>query len=342
MKAEFEYNCKATMIGSLPSADAESACRQVIKYLPGLPAWPQLPARSSLENMYVQYSEGFPGAVIADGKVTVKPGPEFDDELALLYLAHADNNVDRYAVSPDYAAGLYALAGSGQVKHGAVKGQVTGPVSWGLCVTDASGRGILYDDLLADAAAKFLRLKAAWQEKFLRKLAPQTVIFIDEPYLASLGSAFISISSEQVSLLLEEVLSGLSGIKGIHCCGGTDWTLLLKSSIDVLNFDAYNYFESLACYPDEVHAFIKRGGAIAWGIVPNDEEVLQKESLPSLSDRLEAAIAFFSSDGISFKELVSRSLVTPSCGLDSLSPDAAEEVFRLLAGLSEKFRAKYT
>ncbi|MCX6005406.1 MAG: methionine synthase, partial [Chloroflexi bacterium] len=207
--------------------------------------------------------------------------------------------------------------------------------------TDASGRGILYDELLADAAAKFLRLKAMWQERFLLAITEDTLIFLDEPYLASLGSAFVSISNEQVTALIEEVLGGLQGIKGIHCCGGADWTLLLKSSIDILSFDAYNYAESLACYPAEVNAFIKRGGALAWGIVPNDEDILKKESLSSLSGRLEEVVAVFSRDGISFREIILRSLITPTCGLASLSPDTTEEVFRLLVGLSEYFRTKY-
>jgi len=51
------------MIGSLPYQDPADACQRVLQYLRDLPAWPQLPIRSFLENMYAQYSEGFPGIV---------------------------------------------------------------------------------------------------------------------------------------------------------------------------------------------------------------------------------------------------------------------------------------
>ena len=223
-----------------------------------------------------------------------------------------------------------------------VKGQIIGPISWGLCVTDRERRGILYDELLADIAAGFLRLKAMWQERFLKTISVGTVIFVDEPYLTSLGTAFIAISSEQVSSLLEKVLSGIVGFKGVHCCGSTDWSILLNSSIDVLSFDAYNYADSLATYPAEVKAFLKRGSTIAWGIVPNDEESLAKESLASLHDRLGEALAPFTRDGIPFKQLIAQGLLTPSCGLASVSIEAATQVLQLLTELSAKLKKKYS
>ena len=180
-----------------------------------------------------------------------------------------------------------------------------------------------------------------WQERFLRSISRNTLIFIDEPYLTSLGSAFVAIPNEQVTTLLEEVFSGIDGLKGVHCCGSTDWSLLLKASTDVLSFDAYNYADSLSCYTAEVQAFLERGSTIAWGIVPNDEEAVAKESLASLYDRLGEAMAPFTREGIPFKQLVAQGLLTPSCGLASMSPEAATQVLELLAELSAKLRGRY-
>ena len=325
----------------MPQVDAQEACLMVAKYLPDLPAWPQLPGRSNLENMYIQYSEGFPGVVVEGSKIYVERSGDFDAELEKLYNAESENNPDGYGVSPDYAAGLHAFLALKERHPPMVKGQVTGPISWGLCVTDREQRGILYDDLLADTTAKFLRLKALWQERFLQQISKDTLIFLDEPYLASLGSAFVAISNEQVSALLEEALGGLWGWKGIHCCGGTDWSLLLKSSIDVLSFDTYNYADSLSCYTAEVNEFLRKGGTIAWGIVSNDDEALGKETLSSFYDRLGEAMSPFTRDGFSFKQLVAQSLITPSCSLASMSVDAAENALQLLAELSRKMRGKY-
>jgi methionine synthase II (cobalamin-independent) len=341
MSSAIEFNCLPTAIGSMSHTDAAEACALVSRYLPDLPAWPQLPNRTNLENMYVQYSEGFPGIVIDNEKIYVERTADFDTKLEQLYYADAENNVNEYGISEEYAAGLYAFREL-KLKHPVmVKGQVTGPVSWGLCVTDREQRGILYDDLLAEAAAKLLRLKAIWQEQFLRKIAKDTLLFLDEPYLASLGSAFVSISNEQVRSLLEVVLSGIEGLKGVHCCGGTDWSVLLGTSIDVLSFDTYNYADSFSTYPAEVNAFIRRGGVIAWGVVTNDEDALSDESLNSLFDRLGEAMAPFTRDGIPFRQLVAQGILTPSCSLAYLTPDATEDALQLLSRLSEKIRSKY-
>jgi len=342
MSTKIEFNCLPTAIGSMPQTDPKEACSVVAKYLPDLPAWPQLPKRSHLENMYAQFSEGFPGLVLEGDKIYVERSADFDSQLEQLYNAASADNPDDYGISTEYAAGLHAFLTLKERHPGMVKGQVTGPISWGLCVTDRERRGILYDDLLAEAMAKFLRLKAIWQERFLSQVSPNTVIFVDEPYLTSLGTAFVAIPNEQVTTLLEEVFSGIEGLKGVHCCGSTDWSLLLKSSTDILSFDTYNYADSLSCYPAEVKAFIERGGSIAWGIVPNEEEALAGESIASLYDRLGEAMAPFTREGIPFKQLVAQGLLTPSCTLASLSAEAGVRALELLAELSARMRSKYS
>jgi methionine synthase II (cobalamin-independent) len=341
MEPKTEFNCLPTIIGSMPQTDAKEACSLVAKFLPDLPAWPQLPKRH-LENMYVQFSEGFPGIVLEGDKAYVERSADFDSRLEQLYNADAENDPDNYGISAEYAAGLHAFLALKEQHPRMVKGQTTGPITWGLMVTDREQRGILYDDLLAEALAKFLRLKAMWQERFLRQIAPDTIIFVDEPYLTSLGTAFVAIPNEQVSTLLEVVLSGITGLKGVHCCGSTDWSLLLKSSTDILSFDAYNYADSLGCYPAEVKAFVERGGSIAWGIIPNEEDNVARESLGSLNDRLGEAMAPFTRDGLPFKQLVAQSLLTPSCTLASLSAEASVRALELLSELSARVRSKYS
>ncbi|MBN1643272.1 MAG: methionine synthase, partial [Dehalococcoidales bacterium] len=59
------------MIGSLPHEDVDKAVAVVMRYQKEIPAWPQLPKRSFRENMYAQYSEGFPGVVIKNDKIYV-------------------------------------------------------------------------------------------------------------------------------------------------------------------------------------------------------------------------------------------------------------------------------
>ena len=336
-----DFGCRITAIGSMPHADPSPACSVVSRYLKDIPAWPQLPGRNFTENMCAQFSEGFPGAVVRGETLFIDRAQDLDKELEEFYAAYLENNIDKYPISRDYAAGLYSFLGLENLTPLAVKGQVTGPVTWGLTVTDNEKRPILYDDTLGDAVAKFLRLKASWQEKELRKISRNTIIFVDEPYMATFGSVSMNLPKERVVSLLEEVFRGLSGLKGVHCCGNTDWSVLLETSFDILSFDAYNYAQSLSLYPAEVKKFLAKGGAIAWGIVPNNEESLVKESVASLKDRLEAAMAPFTGDGVPFKQLIGQGLLTPSCGLASLSEEAAARALELLVELSANIRKRY-
>jgi hypothetical protein len=225
----------------------------------------------------------------------------------------------------------------------AVKGQITGPVSWGMTVTDSEGRAVANDDVLADAAAKLLKLKAGWMDNQLRRVSPHTLIFVDEPYLHSIGSAFFNLSTDKVTLWLNEVLSGIQGVKGIHCCGQTDWSVILRTDLDVLSFDTYNYAGSLALYPAEMQKFLRRGGVVAWGVVPNQAEQLEAETVDSLLDRLGEAMAPFTRQGVEvpFRRLIAQSLVTPDDGLVGLPAEGVERVLELLTGLSEKLSRKW-
>ena len=341
MPAKIEFSCLPTAVGSMPHIDPDEACSIVLEYLPVVPAWPQLPGRSPLENMYVQYSEGFPGIAVDEGKVHIEPSADFDVGLERIYADSEEDNAVKYGISAEYAAGLHTLLSKAK-KREMVKGQMTGPITWGLMVTDRDGKAILYDETLAEIMARFLRLKASWQENALRKVSPNTIVFLDEPYLVSLGSAFVSVPGEKVSALLDEVLQGIKGLKGIHCCGNTDWSMLLNSAIDILSFDAYGYASSLSVYSREVISFLERGGTIAWGIVPNDEESLAKESVSSLRDRLGEAVAPFTRNGVSFNQIMRQALLTPSCGLANLAPEAACRALELTANLSLNLRSRYT
>jgi len=345
MMRKLEPDLLPLHIGSIPHTDPQAACALVLENFPQIPTWPQLPRRTFLENMYVQFSEGFPGVVVEGQRIYVDRGRDLDPDLERLYLAYLANDLSYGSLSADYAAGLaafpQALSASSQ-QPAAIKGQVTGPISWGLTVVDQDRRPVLYDDILADALAKHLRLKAAWQEEELRKLAPTTMVFIDEPYMSAFGSAHISLNKEQVITLLEEVFAGITGLKGTHCCGNTDWSVLLSTSAEIISFDTYSYAQAFSLYAEEVRDFLKRGGIIAWGIVPaDDEKALMNETVESLAARLHEAMNLLVRKGVTFDDLIHSSLITPSCGLRTLSEKAAERAFELTAGVSETMRERY-
>ena len=342
--SRLKFDCFSTMIGSLHHTDPKKACTVVARYLKDIPVWPQLPRRSFLEGLYVQDSEGFPGLVTESGRIYVDTAGDYQKPLEELYAAYLENDAGRFPVGRDHAAGLYEFLAMDNLTPRAVKGQVIGPLSWGLTVTDENKKAILYHDVLGDAVPRFLKLKAAWMERELARVSKNTIIFVDEPIMASYGSIVATgpfSKPEKIIEMINEVFAGIRGLKGAHCCGNTDWSVLLRTNLDILNFDAYNYAQSVSLYPDEMKKFLSRGGCIAWGIVPNQAETLGRETVASLKDRLEEAMAPFTRHGIRFRDLAAQSLLTPSCGLDGLTEDGAEWALELLTGLSIEMRKKY-
>jgi hypothetical protein len=220
---------------------------------------------------------------------------------------------------------------------------VTGPISFGLTVTDQNLRPSLYNDNLADVIVKNSAMNARWQARQLKTAREGVIIFLDEPYLASFGSAFISLSREQVSAYLDEIYTAIhaeGALAGVHCCANTDWGLLLSTTVDILNLDAYGYIPNLALYPHELRDFLDRGGIMCWGLIPNDEQILA-ETPAKLADRLRKGIDLIcekaSARGVTLRpaDFATRSLLAPACGLASTTVEIADRVFDSLAETGE-------
>jgi methionine synthase II (cobalamin-independent) len=290
--------------------------------------------------MYAQYSEGMPGVLVdvEERRVQLHRGESLLEELERVYQAYLDGDAGEFAIGGDHAAGLHAfvrMVSGGDRKYPILKGQVTGPVSYGLTVLDENKRPLLYDEQVADAMVRVLNLKARWMEGVLRGTgrAEQVMIFFDEPYLVSVGSALVSLDREKVVSYLRACAEDLGCLTGSHCCGNTDWSILFQASLDVVSFDAFNYMESLALYPEDLAVFLERGGMLAWGLVPNSEEVYRVEA-DHLARRFEEGVALLRERGVPEDLLRERSMVTPSCGLEGVSEEAADRAYALTAELA--------
>ncbi|KPK50520.1 MAG: hypothetical protein AMK72_02070 [Planctomycetes bacterium SM23_25] len=331
-----------TGIGSLPLTDAEEAASFVLEADLTIPFWPQLPNRYFLEQMIPQYSGGMPCVlpVPSDGKVVLEPAAQYR-ELEKFYEKYLSEEPGAFAVAQEAAAGLYAFERSAAGRTWpVVKGQVTGPVTFCTGISGPDKKPLYADEELRDAAAKLLCRKAQWQVDRLGSLASKAVmIFVDEPVLAAYGSsAYLGISAGDVHELVGEVLEGIhsaGGITGIHVCGNSDWGMVLRTGVQVLNFDAYQFGTRLALYPEAVQALLQRGGYVAWGIVPTTPAV-EKETPDSLARRFDGCIDALADKGLSRELLLDHSMITPSCGAGSLSPKAAGRVFELLGQLRER------
>lgn len=323
-----------TGIGSMPHPHAEEACKIIFECV-DIPFWPQLPKRSFLESMIPQYSEGLPFVRVEAGGIHVEKTK--DEAIESFY--EAIEKKAGFPISEEYARGFYAfldILEQNRQKWGVVKGHITGPLTFTLGLTDNQKRPIYFDEEMRELVLHLLKGKMRWQIERLQPFAEKVTMFIDEPVLSALGtSTYIGVDKAQVSRLLRELVSFIKdsgSISGIHCCGNTDWSVVLSSGLDILSFDAYLFGDTLSIYPEEIRAFLSNGGFIAWGIVPTGEAI-KKVTLEELIERLQQRFLSLERLGVPGDTLRRQALLTPSCGTGSMEIDDAMRVFLLLRDL---------
>ncbi|MCK5541373.1 MAG: hypothetical protein KAI40_01685 [Desulfobacterales bacterium] len=356
----FKPNCLPVLIGSLPMNNHKEATELIFEYTPEIPLWPQLPIFTK-EGMMEQFMSGLPGLVQKEGKSyldTTKQG--FDEEYLAFFEEYfavseggAEIDSSIFSFTPETGKGFKEFLrqvdeklDKKEVPCVALKGQVTGPVTFGISIKDQTDRSVFYNEQLREVFVKKLAMNAKWQAKEYRKRGAIPIIFIDEPSLAGFGaSTYITITKEDVTETLEEIVDAVhseGGFSGVHVCANTQWDVLLESKIDVISFDAYSYFEKFILFPDHIKKYLKRGSLLAWGIVPtHKEDIIEEESVETLFSKFEAQLKHAQAIGLDKQLLLEQIFITPSCGTGSISFEAAKKVLELTKGLSERVRQEY-
>ncbi|HAA03047.1 MAG TPA: hypothetical protein DCE18_06725 [Syntrophobacteraceae bacterium] len=344
-----------TLIGSMPHRDPQRVIDLIVQAMGDIPVWPQLPAYEG-ERMMVQYLEGLPGLRAHGDHILVDTEQaQFDSELVAFYQDFMDVEAGLLDIRESrfqmgkrtggtfrkFVQRLEQTPRAGR----AVKGQIVGPFTLLTGLTDAQRKPLLYDDRLCDVVPKHLGLKARWQIEHLRSLGQPVIVFLDEPSMAGYGSsAYIGASAELISTILGEVIRSIhqaGALAGIHVCANTEWSLVLSSSADVVNFDAYGYLDRFLLYHEDIAAFLRTGGIIAWGLVPtSDPEAIMRETAQTLAERWSRQIQPLIGTEFSMTQILAQSIITPSCGCGSLTEELAERVVRLTEELSELLRCQ--
>ncbi len=347
----------ATGIGSMPFTDIEHAVEVSLTRLPMAPFWPQLPKISLNEQMEIQYSEGIPCSVIDQDKkrLYIDTSGDYSESFAQFYEAYmnamdpdtGNGDCSALAISETFSKGIYALERRLQKrteKLPFVKVQTTGPCSFSLTIVDENKRAIYYNEEFRDVIIKALAMKCRWQIQKFQPYAEKVICFIDEPILSAFGSStYVSVKRDDVVAHLAEMVAAVhadNAIAGVHCCGNTEWSILIDAGVDLVNFDAFEYGETIAIYSDAVKAHLQRGGGLAWGVVPTSKAVCE-QSVESLSAQLEKMMDHLAAKGIDKRLIIDQAVISPSCGTGSLDPADAEKVFELTDQLSAAMREKY-
>ncbi|MBM3255263.1 MAG: methionine synthase [Candidatus Omnitrophica bacterium] len=338
-----------TGIGSLPHKATAEALELIFKCCPQIPFWPQLPKRDMREGMLAQFSEGLPCIEISAAGVVFNPSDKekkLEEFYANLISPESDYKKDPFKINQEYAQGLYAfyqrLEGSNlsQVKY--IKCHITGPFTFAASLKNEKGVALLHDPVFMQVIIEGLARKALWQIKFLEEFGKKIIIFIDEPYLGCFGSAYTPINKEGVikglGNLFQKIKNFTGVLTGIHCCGNTDWSIFTDiPTLDIINFDAFNYQDKLLLYADNLKVFFNNDRILCWGIVPT-QEFSDKITTAALVKKINDGIDVLAKKGVDRGKLSGNLLLSPSCGMGTLTPDKAESILKTLSEISEKIR----
>ena len=344
----FDPCCLATAIGSLPHKDPQQAVDVVLRSIPNAPIWPQLPANGLNEQMEIQYSEGIPRVVIdrVKGRMYFDTTGDTSADLAAFYEKFCADDLEAFKITPEFSKGIYAMEAALKAAGGKrpyVKVQTTGPLSLGLSIVDENKRAIYYNSEFVDVVVKAMVMKCRWQIQKFKPYADQVICFVDEPILSAFGSStYVSVTRDDTVAKLGEVIQAVhdeGALAGVHCCGNTEWSILIDAGADILNFDAFDYGDTILLYPDAFKAHLKAGKYLAFGIVPTNSAKIHAETVDSLKTRFCALVEKLAkATGLETQLICNQSFVTPSCGTGSLPVADAELVFKTLHELSTKLR----
>lgn len=349
MSTPFLAKCSATAIGSFPHDNVEDACKLILRSIPEIPCWPQLPKRDMREEMCIQYTEGFPCLKLLpeEKKAFYDNSEDTSAQMEAFYEKFLQEDPALFPINEEYSIGFPAMLKyieeSPPAELRFLKGHIVGPITLAGTIKDSYGMPILYDEMVNDIVIKLLAMKACWQVDILSKYKATPIIFADEPYLASFGTPFLSISREKVISTMTEVFEAIrnhGGIGGVHCCANTDWSMLMEAPIDIISFDAFEYMEKLLMYSQDVDRFFKRGGILAWGIVPTSPEVANVTA-EGLIEKMETGIEYLVGKGIDRQIILEQALITPSCGTGTLTVQQSEKALALTGEISRMLKEKY-
>jgi hypothetical protein len=353
----FKPKFLATGIGSMPFDNPDHAVAISLSRTPEAPFWPQLPKIDLNEQMEIQYSEGLPCIVIDREKrrMYFDTSGDYSEAFAEFYEAYmlamdpdeGTGDCSTMAISPNFSRGIYAfekrLQSDGK-KYPFVKVQTTGPCSFALTIVDENKRAIYYNEEFRDLVIKALAMKCRWQIQKFQPYAEQVICFVDEPILSGFGSStYVSVKREDVVTHLVEMIEAIhadNALAGIHCCGNTEWSILIDAGVDIVNFDAFGYGETITMYADAVKKHLNRGGMLAWGVVPTSTAI-REQTVDNLVNYFEKMMDNLASKGIDKQQIVEQAIITPSCGTGTMEPADAEKVFEMTQVLCKAMRGKY-
>lgn len=321
-----------TGIGSLPHTQLELALQQALQL--DIPFLPQLPSGRPSELMIPAALEGVPGLSFdAEGLCTVALDVWEREQEAFgtaIEVALQSEALERFEPTAEACRAwkpfLWEVENR---KLPFAKVQLAGPATVRWVAKTSEGKSASEHVRLDAQIFRLLLARAMAMVKAVRRAGATPILFLDEPGLFALerGNPRHLMALQELKMMVA-ALQREGALVGLHCCGNTQWGLLLDLGLDLLSLDVRLSLDALL---DEREAFIRflaSGALLSLGIVPTDLD--SDFDLPVLVESVEAALRATLPKSLPFAAVLSQMPLTPACGLGMRSVRDAERVFEQL------------
>jgi len=310
-------------MGIMPHKDVEKALDLALGL--DIPFWPQLPHVSLYEDMYVQTSQNFPGIEINFDKGRLAFHTAKFQESLEDYFTKMEQR-ETYALTPQYSAVFQKFLSKNLEPYRAIRGQITGPVSFGFKVLDENLKPIIYNDEVKSILFDFIQKKVNLQYQELKAKNQNAFVWVDEPGLGYVFSGLSGYNDQQAKEDYYQFIQGVEGPKGMHLCAEVNLPYLLELGVEILSFDAFQIGFMPKEYTQSVAEFIKKGGVISWGIVPTELKALEAQTPEKLASLLSGYWQVVSENtDLSLAQIAEQALIAPArCCLVELTIEAQE------------------
>ena len=221
-------------------------------------------------------------------------------------------------------------------KYPFFKSQQTAPATMCFSIRDSGGKQHITQKMFHFFVRLMSRL-AIGQVEHLREFCDTLILCQDDP---GLGYVFEAMNQEQVpGLTLKEVIQKTDSIypEGVipafHYCD--DWRLLdfdgwfplWESKPKLAHIDVVRYPPEVSPeQAEKMNEFLKHGGGLALGALPNVDDSYSKSILETLETNLNRSFQLMKESGVDLDLVERNTLVSTQCGLSGASPELSKNI----------------
>jgi hypothetical protein len=336
MPLPFRAKCQALQLGPLPHVDVTAAWNAVLQYTNELPALPLLTREG--ETPATLAAEGFAGITIDHVAIMIDRAAA-EKGLDALYAAYLRGTTGHHGLELAAMPRLLHIESSLR-RTQALFSLVLGPASLAHLIIDEQAEPLINDDELLDGLAKHLFLRRLWLKAMLERSGKPAVIWVYEPYLNIINSAFSSQPPDKILGAIDQAL-GYEQPRALWL-GQAEALLALPEHwrLDLLGLRLPTPEQSELVGPRIAEQIVQKR-ALAWGIVPVTSDGLRSATAGRLAARFEVLLRGLETLGVNTMDVLAASVIMPEDSLAYLETSDAERALALTTELSSLIRQSY-